>query len=379
MSKPDLRTYIKGFLSVATLAVVYFVFHSYHGNRKLVQPVPIHFEKTKLYMDQLSANNRPTNEKPEADVQHVIIFTIRRSGSTFLSEIFNQNDEYMYFFEPLRSYELMKENNSDHLVPDIRSYSKQLLPAIYHCNFTEVPIWTHLPDLCFHLGGYDRIRSLSSYCKSKQFQNDINSDDEKYLSSTCRKYKGVAIKTIRVFDIQHLYDLVIDPTLNVKVICLVRDPRGIINSRFKALKQFEQVKAKRKNPLLKGGPEPIRPNEVSHICAHMERNLKYWLDTPEWLKGRYKLVRYEDFAGSPISVTRDIYNFIQMPLPVSVTHWLDINTRQTANISKLTNAITTRNSNVTAYQWQTELARSVIDEVQQKCKNTLDILGYEHV
>ncbi|XP_072045528.1 carbohydrate sulfotransferase 1-like [Amphiura filiformis] len=385
MTQADWRTYRKGFLSFATLAVVYFVFHSYpgnNGNGGTVQPV--HFENTKSYTDRLSANDRPVsmkNDSEQPDVQHVIIFTIRRSGSTFLSEIFNQNDDYMFFFEPLASYEMMKKKTSDpSLIPDIRSYSKQLLPAIYHCNFTQVPTWTHLPDLCFHLGGYDRIRSLSSYCKSKQFQNDdVNSDGKKYLSSTCRKYKGIAIKTIRVSDIQNLYDLVLDPKLNVKVIYLVRDPRGIINSRYKAVRQFEEVKAKRKDPLLRGGPEPIRPNEVSEICTHMERNLQYWIDTPEWLKGRYKLVRYEDMAGNPISVTRDIYNFIQMPLPVSVTHWLDVNTKQTAGRGKLTNTVTTRNSNVTAYKWQTELQRSVIDDVQLKCKKTLDILGYELV
>ncbi|XP_072048331.1 carbohydrate sulfotransferase 1-like [Amphiura filiformis] len=378
MTQSNWRTHIrKYFFSFTTLVVISFMLYSHHGNLGkggTVHPAQVYFKNEnaiKPYINRPSVNDTPTNEQP--DNQHVIIFTLRRSGSTFTSEIFNQNDDYMYFFEPLRSYEIMKMKTdpSVRAIPRYQvvpwSYSKQLLSALYRCDFTELPNWTRLRDLCFHIGT-DPIRSMASYCRSKKNNN---------LAAMCRKHKGIAIKTIRVSDIQNLYDLVTDPKLNFKVIHLVRDPRGIMNSRYKTLKKVGEVRAERLYSTTNGnsGPEPMRANEVSEICTHMERNLKYWLDTPEWLAGRYKLVRYEDLAGNPLSVTRDLYNFIQTPLPHSVTQWIDRNTKHTTGKGK----VTTRNSNITAYQWQTELDRSVIDDVQHRCKKLLDMLGYELV
>ncbi len=376
----------KSMLYLISVLCVCFIF--YHYNRKdrttdlLAPPAMKHNAGINTNMRRIytatnnsnkeMANNQETLKRVKGP-PHVIIFTIRRSGSTFLSEIFNQNDDYMYFFEPMRSLQLIKERATDPFsVPEAKSYTNQLLHAMFHCNFTMKPPSTHLPDLCFHLGSLETIRSLSTYCNSKKLQN--GGYDAQYLSSTCRRYGGVAVKLIRIADINVFRDLFMDPTINVKLIHLVRDPRGMINSRYKALRNYEEMKAKHTGSPM--SPEPIRPNEIEEICRHMERNVQYQLNTPDWLQRRYKLVRYEDLALNPLSVTQDIYNFLEMPLPFRVSHWLDVNTQQ-SNDGR--NKLTSRNSSETAVQWKTELGRDVIDDIQAKCSSILNTLGYNIV
>lgn len=54
------------------------------------------------------------------------------------------------------------------------------------------------------------------------------------LEEECLKYNTIVIKGVRILDVNVLAPLMEDPSLNLKVIHLVRDPRAVANSRIKS-------------------------------------------------------------------------------------------------------------------------------------------------
>lgn len=186
----------------------------------------------------------------------------------------------------------------------------------------------------------------------------------KLLGAATKKYTGLAIKTIRIQDLNTIKDVVSDASLNVKILHLVRDPRGVINSRRK-MHEGNTDLARRKG---RGA------DEILDLCEHYDRNLKTG-SIAGWLHGRYKLVRYEDVAENPLPITAEIYKFIGMDVPASVNKWLYNNTR----FSKGGSFSVTRNSKQTAAAWETELDRHIVREIQQKCADSMAKLGYKPV
>ena len=47
-------------------------------------------------------SSQTTTEDQSVSRHLVILFSYERSGSTFLGELFNQNPEFFYYYEPLR-------------------------------------------------------------------------------------------------------------------------------------------------------------------------------------------------------------------------------------------------------------------------------------
>uniref|UniRef100_A0ABM0M395 Carbohydrate sulfotransferase 1-like n=1 Tax=Saccoglossus kowalevskii TaxID=10224 RepID=A0ABM0M395_SACKO len=57
-------------------------------------------------------------------------------------------------------------------------------------------------------------------------------------------------------------------------------------------------------------------------------------------KDRYMLIRFEDIAKNPLNKATDIYNFVQLEMPIEVKQWISNNT----NITRGDPFSTTRNS-----------------------------------
>ena len=143
-----------------------------------------------------------------------------------------------------------------------------------------------------------------------------------WMSDLCRKYKGrVASKLIRA-DLELLRPLIVDDNINLKIIHLVRDPRGSALSRIKyrlsekispiVCSQFP--KHGRLKPLNLFSVTPETRSTVRGMCKWIRKNAVVSPDLlPAWLQRRYYLVRYEDFADTPLKVTQDLYRFVGIP------------------------------------------------------------------
>nr|KAG5700593.1 hypothetical protein BaRGS_015389 [Batillaria attramentaria] len=113
------------------------------------------------------------------------------------------------------------------------------------------------------------------------------------MTQICRyQYKVTVVKTIRFHMARALEMMRNDPKL--KVVHLVRDPRPVLLSRFRhGYANFNEL-----------------PLEASRLCRSMSDDLELAhsvLDSD--LQRRYKLIRYEDIAASPLEMTKSLYSF----------------------------------------------------------------------
>ena len=89
------------------------------------QPIEVKFDQPIINNFNVAAENltdkRPKNRKPRpkheqqvgvANMTKVLLLASHRSGSTFLGEIFNQNSEAFYLFEPLGAIQVKAYHES---------------------------------------------------------------------------------------------------------------------------------------------------------------------------------------------------------------------------------------------------------------------------
>ena len=73
------------------------------------------------------------------------------------------------------------------------------------------------------------------------------------------------------------------------------------------------------------------PDHVVHtiprLCQWTRDSILQVKKKPTWLRNRYKLVRYEDFALDPLRVAKELYEFVGINFPRSVVNWIVMNTR----------------------------------------------------
>ncbi|XP_002742037.1 carbohydrate sulfotransferase 1-like [Saccoglossus kowalevskii] len=298
-----------------------------------------------------------TSKKVKSE-KHIIILAGKRTGSSFLGEILNQNTKVMYMFEPL--FHFTEKVLKGDMNPDIfDAESVELVDSIFKCDFNNSRFMTRLhPLFC----STSNALSKSALCgKHKVPTDDIVVEN---FTNVCRTYLYKALKTIRIYDIELLRSLAVDPALNLKIIHLVRDPRGIMNSR-------ENLNSKN----LDFERKDVEWDEVTDLCKDIKKNLNIVSTSASWLKGRYMRIRYEDVAKHPHSKAEDIYDFIGLEMPTEVKQWISENTNQT----KGNQFSRSRNSSVVATKWRNEMPFSDILSIQKKCSISMALLGYKEV
>nr|XP_006825090.1 PREDICTED: carbohydrate sulfotransferase 1-like [Saccoglossus kowalevskii] len=182
------------------------------------------------------------------------------------------------------------------------------------------------------------------------------------LSESCDTFKHVAMKVIRLDSLTLLESLVVEDRMNLKVLHLVRDPRGVASSRKRFYGYTE------KKPLV---------DSMNTYCQSTVEKLEFSSNIPDWLKGRYKRIRYEDIAIDPLKTAKIIYHFINLPLPSIVTDWISANTKQD-NINSMSKMSTHKNSTAAAQSWRSRLLYDDVEEIQSltQCHKLMDMMNY---
>ncbi|MGH0189752.1 UNVERIFIED_CONTAM: hypothetical protein FKN15_038241 [Acipenser sinensis] len=215
------------------------------------------------------------------------------------------------------------------------------------------------------------------------------------LEEECLKYSTVVIKGVRILDISVLAPLMEDPSLDVKVIHLVRDPRAVANSRIKSrhglIRENLQV-VRSRDPKLRRIPF-VDPNHKMNkkdgsdyhsigamevICDRTTKTLRTALNPPGWLKGKYMLVRYEDLVEDPVKTVRGVYRFVNL----SASHDIEsfaLNMTSGSSSSSKPFIVSSRNATQAASAWRTVLSFQQIKQVEDYCHHAMTFLGYERV
>ncbi|KFV09849.1 Carbohydrate sulfotransferase 1, partial [Pterocles gutturalis] len=291
-------------LALASIAIQYtairtFTAKSFHSC-PIPSPVNCSLSQDTDAADRL-CDESPTFSYNLSRKTHVLILATTRSGSSFVGQLFNQHFDVFYF--------------------------KAL------CS----------PPVCESLGAID-LHLEEGDCVKKCGTLNLT-----LATESCREHGHVAIKTVRVPEVSDLRALVEDPRLNLKVIQLVRDPRGILASRSETFRDTYRLWRIWDGTGRK--PYNLDVTQLTTVCEDFWNSVSTGLNRPPWLKGKYMLVRYEDLARNPMKKTEEIYDFLGIPMDSNVERWIQNNTRGDRSSSKHKYG-TVRNSAATAEKWR---------------------------
>ncbi|XP_023932891.1 carbohydrate sulfotransferase 3 isoform X1 [Lingula anatina] len=309
---------------------------------------------------------------PPPPTTGVIILTYQRSGSTFAGELFNRHPKSFYLFEPLWGiYRAMEKekilNFPDKSMRHTPSWGmeKELLLQItdnlLNCRLKEVPMETLAPGRdeshSFFFNMDHRSMNLKRYREclvSKKRPEEHQCVP--ILSKYCNHAKLVALKILRL-RMEWLPPL-LDKNPGLKVIHLVRDPRGSLFSRMSRRLNICDVNC-----------------EANVRCFHMARDLRWRRKMEAIYPGRLIELKYESYAEKPLMELNRIYNFLNIPVPPDVEDWVQENTD--AFFERKGNYATTKeNSSAAAHAWESRIPVAMAMDIDNVCADVLEDFGY---
>ncbi|KAM4619071.1 carbohydrate sulfotransferase 1-like [Polymixia lowei] len=332
---------------------------------------------------------------------HILILATTRSGSSFVGQLLNQHPEVFYLFEPLYHVQsallprlAQSRNPAERRV--MLGAARDLLRSLYHCHLNSLESYirpsptNHSTDKLFRRGA-SRALCSPPVCEAPLSPTEqvlVLGDEGECVkrcgplnvslaTEACREKRHTAIKTVRIPQVSDLRALVDDPRLNLKVIQLVRDPRGILASRIETFRDTYRLwrlwRATGRRPY------NLDLGQINTVCEDFLSSVSTGLARPAWLRGRYMLLRYEDLARSPLQKTRELYDFLGLSLDHSVEDWILNNTRGSSDLSARQKYGTVRDSAANAENWRQKVSFDMVAYTQTVCQPVLELLGYKTV
>ncbi|XP_075466724.1 carbohydrate sulfotransferase 3 [Ascaphus truei] len=338
---------------------------------------------------QFGGSNPFVEDHPKSPRRHILLMATTRTGSSFVGEFFNQQGNIFYLFEPLWhiertvSFESVGSNAVGSAIV-YRDVLQQLLLCDLHIleNFIAPAPENHLTRFMFRRG------SSKSLCEDPVCTPFVKKVFEKYhcknrrcgpLNMTlaleaCLNKEHVAVKAVRIRQLEFLRTLVEDPRLDMRIIQLVRDPRAVLASRMVAFSgKYESWKK-----WALEGAAPIHEDEVQKLrgnCESIRMSAELGLRQPDWLRGRYMLMRYEDIARFPLQKAREMYRFAGISLTPQVEEWIIKNTQASQDSNGIYS--TQKNSSEQFEKWRFSIPFKLAQVVQDVCKPAMNLFGYK--
>jgi len=354
-------------------------------------------ENVKLYATY--HNERPELPQSIATTQ-VLILTYYRSGSSFFSQIFNQHPDAFFNFEPIFPFGRDCTSNI--------AYKVATLKSLLSCDYTSVD-WTHNFE-SYKFKSMDKLQfndraciahnscfrfNTKSFCSEELCPQPLGVKDRircPYCgkmnlfkaSSECAKKKVHAIKTIRICDSAWLENIILEVP-NLKIIHLVRDPRGLAASRLKLHKNL---------PVLKNITAECDNQLNTH--THVQRTKSNQVKT--FLEKNLLEVRYEDMARDPIKITKEVFDFVGLDYSIDMDKYLRNVHGAKDNLDESIEIVSNRdsmlrqkrfvnpfgtvrkNSSAVSESWRQYLKTEVIEKIEHSmCGKMIDEYGYDRV
>lgn len=297
------------------------------------------------YFDRTKAN--PLNDLiPEEGGKPVrsIVITTWRSGSTFIGGILNSHPATYHFSEPLTDFRTVQIRDEPYATPAIKA-----LKNLLTCNYKILQHYLKRSKEYTWL--FTHNTRVWKHCKDHQ---KICWEPE-FLTAMCHLFPFQSMKVVhlRLRLVKHLLE---DPDLNVRVLYLVRDPRGTMSSRFQAKWCMKSSDC--------GSHVGLCADLIDDYAAALRLNRDFPL--------RFKMVRYEDLSLKPFTVVPQLMKFLGLNFHSKVKTFLQEHTTKNN-----TNFYSTyRDSSVTALLWRRKLQYGKTKEIQKVCSVALDAWGY---
>ncbi|XP_070551224.1 carbohydrate sulfotransferase 3-like [Ptychodera flava] len=309
---------------------------------------------------------------PTSTPRKLVLFAAKaRTGSTFIGELFNQNPNVFYLFEPLRVIPDMVKMDA---IPETYrgDMSAELVNSFYHCDFLtyfayEIQRWG--------LAIYES-KALQKICRSRRQCKDVPISR---LKQECSNYDVMVIKSIRVDDLGYIVPLLERECFDLQVVLLVRDPRAVASSRkhfkfhYSSYRTLQELGIAR--PVNDKTTE-LHPSNVHDYCGWLERNIAVLENVTARARSRITVLRYEDVVANVTQKALDLHELFGVTPTDDVLRWISDNTRSKEEVTR-GSMITKRNSTKTAQAWRSDLRIHDVELVQGACGDVIQKLGYK--
>lgn len=154
-------------------------------------------------------------------VRRVIVLSTWRSGSSYLGDLLRAYPGTFYSFEPL--HHLLKNLHLED--GPLVERAQNLLKSILTCDYSELDDYVaYMRNLTFLMQHNTRLWNSCTLNRALCFDKD-------YLSRVCSYMPVNVLKTVRM-GLSPVIKLLQDEALDLRVVHLVRDPRGCLHSRM---------------------------------------------------------------------------------------------------------------------------------------------------
>ena len=183
------------------------------------------------------------------------------------------------------------------------------------------------------------------------------------IDKLCARHKRRVTKLVRATMDEIQYFLLENRYIAkyTKVVHLLRDPRGRLNSFIKMNKRI--------NKLSKG--------LVTTACKRQMKDIRIREKLEEQFPRMFLEIRYEDVASDPVTMATHIYHFLySQDVPYEVKQWIRGNTNSNNSTSEQSKFGTfRRNSTATSMAWEKRLSSENRKLLESECKELISYLN----
>ena len=332
---------------------------------------PIEEEMSSLMSD------KPTKLSDSSERRRsLLIFGADRSGTTFISRMFSEDPQIFMIYEPLWVTKRWRKAQPS---KDWTRSELEILNGILSCNFADFPMATKFLAHTSHnwaaapfKNPFESVNFCNVSATGKTSCPEL-SLVPKIASETCAsRYKHSVTKVAQVrvpgFRLSSIVPQVFleNPDTDIKVIQILRDPRGSLNSRIK----------------LGWMPEHTAPGFVQQVkfpCLRTLENVKYGRSLTKEYQNRYMEVYYRDIAMFPVKTALKIYKFAGFEMSEDLIKWIVFNTSPSEEALAREEGKTfssVRNSSANVEKWRSapEKQNRIIE---QECSELMQLIGIE--
>ncbi|XP_031556172.1 carbohydrate sulfotransferase 3-like [Actinia tenebrosa] len=308
-------------------------------------------------------------ENPKPKRQSLLMIGHDRSGTTFINRMFNEDPNVFNVYEPLWITKGIgpPEKHQEVII--------DAMNGILNCNFSATNNGiTFLAKISQWIAVRLNSKAMMShpFCKIKNGERVCENMPPKLADEVCAtryKYSVTKLAVTRIPNekISSILRRLLDENPHTRVLYMLRDPRGTINSRIN-LRWMKEY------------PDPGMQNGVKSVCETTTYNLRYMqiLMKKSEYRDRCMIIRYKDISANPLAIAKKIYKFARFQIEPRLTDWIMNHTNPSKEKLKLesyNHYSVVRNATGNADKWRKEAPVERVRMINNVCAPLLRLLG----
>ncbi|XP_063615223.1 carbohydrate sulfotransferase 3-like [Penaeus indicus] len=274
----------------------------------------------------------------------IMLGSTARSGTSLLGELLSQQKNALYLFEP----ELFVRQHSGQKVT--QELGMKHMKDMIYCRFDE----TFITFLHRRSSPFNIFRHPVTKTNCRNWDSCLTIPK---LTEACRAEPTRIMKVIRL-RMAWMRELLDDPKYDVRVVHLVRDPRGSLYSMAKL-------------HLHKLMPEYHCPLIYDDLVSAPKLMAEY--------PGRVISVTYEQFCLDPVDTATRVWRILsgdeRASLPVMWSEYIAKHVHRTST-KRIAAYGTFRNSAEQYQSWRDNITEDALTKIEEHCQPSLELLGY---